>query len=116
MDNSKHKTFGGTAPYMAPEYSVTASVQERTPSVDIWSFGIIMHELMFKKKHPFLTPQELNDRYMRVEDLVRMMGEREYLIPETPAISNDYRELLTRCLDQNPATRATADWLAKRFL
>jgi serine/threonine protein kinase len=45
----------GTLIYMAPEVALN---QEYTKSVDIWSVGIIMFEILTGGKHPIYIPNE----------------------------------------------------------
>lgn len=45
----------GTAEYISPEIQL-GKYQVRKNSCDIWSFGIILYELIYKK-HPFKLDQ-----------------------------------------------------------
>jgi serine/threonine protein kinase len=45
----------GTLIYMAPEVALK---QEYTKSADVWSIGIIMHEILTGGRHPLFTSEK----------------------------------------------------------
>jgi Tol biopolymer transport system component/tRNA A-37 threonylcarbamoyl transferase component Bud32 len=81
----------GTAAYMSPEQAAGKPVDRRA---DIWSFGVILHEL--------LTGQKLFDGESVSHTLAEVLkSEIDFKpIPEGPL-----RQLLQRCLDRNLKTR-----------
>ncbi|MBA3394669.1 MAG: serine/threonine protein kinase [Deltaproteobacteria bacterium] len=86
----------GTPRYMAPE--LTAGVRDAQPTADIWSFGVIAHELLTGKL-PFA---ELPIRVLLAGGTPLPPAQLD--VP----IERSLRELLDRCLDDRPAARPTA--------
>ena len=69
-------------------------------SVDVWAFGVIMHEMMFQRL-PF------TNRGQNLESFVLSVMIDSYEIPSQPAISQEYRDMLCRCLEKDPSKRIT---------
>ena len=78
---------------MAPE---VINGNAYTYKADIWSLGIILHELVSKFKHPFYSRNP--------EEMQKLIIERK---PETPPsiVSPYIKELIALLLDKNPDTR-----------
>ena len=80
-----------------------------TDSVDLWSFGVILHELLFKE-HPFMESGKGILTVIKTKDL------RQVLEDEDEPLSDECIELLLGLLEPNPAKRTWAtiqdnDWL-----
>jgi serine/threonine protein kinase len=84
----------GTPPYMSPEQASGKPVDKRT---DIWSFGVVMWELLTGRRlfERDTTAETLSNVKTAVIDLQRLPGETPIAI----------RDLLARCLDRDPRTR-----------
>jgi serine/threonine-protein kinase len=89
----------GTPNYLAPELANGA--RDATPASDIWSFGVIAHELLTGAL-PFLIPP-LFAPNQPLDALWRGVH-----APIAPAL----RALVERCLARDPAARPTAQELA----
>jgi len=87
----------GTPAYMAPELG--AGAKNAAPSSDIFSFGVIAHELLVGRP-PFQVPAVLS----------RLNGD-PLVAPAMDELEPALRSLVTRCLDVDPAKRPTADEL-----
>ena len=67
-----HATPHGTPLYMPPEYFDDKFKERYTSAVDIWAFGVIMHELFFWN-FPF--------NGVDIMDFKKKVTENEYKIP-----------------------------------
>ncbi|KAJ0021940.1 hypothetical protein NQD34_009430 [Periophthalmus magnuspinnatus] len=88
----------GTPAFMAPE---TMTDHEQTFSgkaSDLWAMGVTLYCFVFGKC-PFF------DEY--IVALHNKIKKDPMVFPETPAISDDLRDLIERMLDKNPETRIT---------
>jgi serine/threonine-protein kinase len=92
----------GTPNYIAPELANGA--RDATPSSDIWSFGVIAHELLTGAL-PFVVPP-LFAPHQPLDALWRGVH-----APIAPAL----RSLVERCLAPDPAARPTAQELAREL-
>ena len=81
----------GTAGYMSPEQAAGKPVDRRA---DIWSFGVVLHEL--------LTGKRLFDGETVSHTLAEVL-KTEIDFPPIPA--GPIRDLVRRCLDRNQKTR-----------
>ena len=81
----------GTAGYMPPEQAAGKPVDRRA---DIWSFGVVLHEL--------LTGKRLFDGETVSHTLAEVLKTE---IDFTPIPAGPIRDLVRRCLDRNPKTR-----------
>jgi serine/threonine protein kinase len=79
--------FMGTPMYMAPE--LIRGARDAQPSADVWSFGVMAHELL-SGRLPFAEPPVLS------------------LSQTPPAIDGSIAKWVGRCLDNDPAARPTA--------
>ena len=80
----------GTAAYMAPEQARGRQVDRR---VDIWAFGVLLHEL--------LTGRRLFGGEDLAGTLARVLQER----PDVSDAPPEVRPLLTKCLEKDPKRR-----------
>ncbi len=101
--------YCGTFIYMSPE-----QIEKKTYSktVDIWSIGIIMFMLLFKK-HPFYKNGENRDSY--ISDI---QNRKKIKFPDK--CSHMAKTLLNKLLEFNPSWRYTAEnalkhpWITRR--
>ncbi len=90
----------GTPEYRAPEVFLATSKRTYNKQADLWSLGIIFHEMLFGKK-----PYEGDT----IQEIERKVLEEEYQIPKTAAtkISKEAKDLLKKLLVSNPYKRIT---------
>merc|ERR1711971_897889 len=96
----------GSPLYMAPEMVLNKGYDAK---VDLWSVGVILYECLYGKA-PFKseTLEEL---------LIKIKSEQPIVIPKGVGISNLCRDLLSKCLQRDPAKRiAYEDFFAHEFL
>lgn len=103
MSTSKpqHSTKVGAFCIRAPE---VLRGEKGGIEVDIWAFGVIMHELMFGSL-PFMN------RGPKVENFVMAVTLDAYKIPTEPKISAAFADMLSKCFDKDPKKRITAKQL-----
>jgi serine/threonine-protein kinase len=92
----------GTPNYIAPELAHGA--RDAAPSSDIWSFGVIAHELLTGAL-PF-TVAPVFTANQALDALWRGAG---------AAIAPALRALVERCLARDPSARPTAEDLAREL-
>ncbi len=96
----------GSPLYMAPEMLLERKYDAK---VDLWSVGIILYEALFGKA-PYKSDSI-------DEVLVKIKERRPIVIPRNRSISEGCRDLLTRCLEQNPEERISfEDFFGHSFL
>ncbi|VDD94216.1 unnamed protein product [Enterobius vermicularis] len=88
------KTYAVTRQYAAPE---TVAKKCYGKSVDIWSIGVVMYELLFDKL-PF---EETNDR--KLEFTLQFPSEKENFVSENA------KDLIKKLLVKEPSRRLTVD-------
>jgi serine/threonine-protein kinase len=87
-------TLLGTAAYMSPEQ---ARGQEADKRADIWSFGVVLYEMLSGK--PLFAGAS-------VTDVLAAVVRDDLDFPELPAnVPPSIRGLLARCLDRDPKNR-----------
>eukprot|EP00306_Pavlova_sp_CCMP459_P005758 CAMPEP_0185161522 /NCGR_PEP_ID=MMETSP1139-20130426/5135_1 /TAXON_ID=298111 /ORGANISM="Pavlova sp., Strain CCMP459" /LENGTH=350 /DNA_ID=CAMNT_0027726793 /DNA_START=11 /DNA_END=1063 /DNA_ORIENTATION=- len=91
-------TFVGTANYMSPER--LSAAEYNFPS-DIWSFGLIMLELILGK-YPY--PNATN--YFQL--LSNITDGDVPTVPDELKLSKEVRDFVSQCLSKDPAKRPTA--------
>ena len=111
--NSTAKTTVGTTSWLAPEVLNSENVKEYTYSVDVWSLGMVMFEMMTNLKPYF------NDSQM---DIIKMITTGKP--PSFPTKDFSSREkiirpllpLWSRCLEFEPSKRISLTELKEQLL
>src|SRR6185369_14884605 len=80
----------GTAAYMAPEQARGKVVDKRA---DIWSFGVLLHELLTGK------------RLFQGEDVTETLASVVKEQPDLGRVPAEVRPLIARCLEKDPKNR-----------
>ncbi len=96
----KTTTLSGSPAYMSPEQLQGSGL---TVVSDVWALGVILWEVMAEKK-PW------DDRYSDFQGLkfAIMRGERLHVPYPSPPFPQAYLDLISSCMQQNPASRGTA--------
>ncbi|XP_010535773.1 PREDICTED: serine/threonine-protein kinase TOUSLED-like isoform X2 [Tarenaya hassleriana] len=90
----------GTYWYLPPECFELSKTPMISSKVDVWSVGILFYQMLFGKR-PFGHDQS-QERILREETIVKA---RKVEFPARPAVSNEAKELIRRCLTYNQADR-----------
>mmetsp|Transcript_9347 Transcript_9347/g.28515 ORF Transcript_9347/g.28515 Transcript_9347/m.28515 type:complete len:704 (-) Transcript_9347:1016-3127(-) len=90
---ARANSFVGTEEYLAPEVIVGSG---HSAPVDWWSLGILIHELVYGVS-PF--------RGHRRDDTFDNIVKAPLRFPERPAVSDECKDLMTKLLAKDPATR-----------
>lgn len=93
---ARANSFVGTEEYLAPEIIKAAG---HGPEVDWWSFGILVHELVFG-----FTPFRGTHRDATFSNVLNKL----LTFPETPVISEDCKDLIQSLLVRDPTKRLGA--------
>ncbi len=96
--DGRANSFVGTEEYLAPEVITGAG---HTSCIDWWSFGILLYELLFGT-----TPFRGARRDATFDNVLK----KPLVFPESPAISAECRDLITKLLDKDPAKRLGAEF------
>ncbi len=91
---SKFQTQLGTCIYMGPEFYIGTGKMDS--SVDIWAYGVIVHQMLFGEFAFNGTDQRM---------VIQKVINQEYTIPTYPAVRPETADLLRRCLTKNPEER-----------
>ena len=94
-DNDLISTFCGSPLYMAPEI---LKLKEYTNKADIWSLGVIVFEIIFKK-HPYPSKNKA--------ELIKHLKNNTKI--NIPHIDEKLKDLLEKLLEKNEYTRITWD-------
>ena len=100
-----HKSLVGTKIYMAPE---VAAKKNHTYACDIWSCGMVLVMMVVHSKEHNKSDEDFVFKKMaandcRIEDIEKLSSWR--------VLSDDIKDFLKRCLEQDDAKRATASQL-----
>jgi serine/threonine protein kinase/class 3 adenylate cyclase len=98
---SSTSTMEGTPQYMAPE----ASKGRAEKASDVWSFGILMAQLLTGE-----LPWP-NDGCFIPMRFIYMLGNDDKMIPMVSQLSPDAQEIVRWCCTRDPAKRPTVDEL-----
>ena len=100
-------SFKGTPPYMAPELVRGASAG---PSVDVYSLGIMLYELLNRNRRPWLPfyPEPVTYESFKLEERKKMSGEP---VPLIPGCDEGLFGVVARACAYDPDERPTASEL-----
>ncbi|KAL1189061.1 Serine/threonine-protein kinase TOUSLED [Cardamine amara subsp. amara] len=91
----------GTYWYLPPECFELNKTPMISSKVDVWSIGVLFYQMLFGKR-PFGHDQS-QERILREDTIIKA---KKVEFPVTrPAISNEAKELIRRCLTYNQADR-----------
>ncbi|RWR85434.1 Protein kinase domain-containing protein [Cinnamomum micranthum f. kanehirae] len=90
----------GTYWYLPPECFELSKTPLISSKVDVWSAGILLYQMLFGKR-PFGHDQT-QERILREDTIIKA---RKVEFPSRPAISNEAKDLIRRCLTYNQADR-----------
>jgi serine/threonine protein kinase len=94
----------GTVHYAAPE--LFDELADLTPKVDVWSFGLILYEMM--------SGQAVFPSSLPPFDVIRTIRRKER--PSIPEECGDYMEgLIRRCWSDDPSSRPSFDEILQEF-
>lgn len=98
--NKRPKQMQGTPLYMAPEmFDRIGGGVTYLPTVDIWSFGVMMYEILSSGSFPFANIESIEELPIYQENARRGKWDRDKLqgIPQ----SDDWIHIISRCLIPN---------------
>ncbi|XP_010454408.1 PREDICTED: serine/threonine-protein kinase TOUSLED [Camelina sativa] len=91
----------GTYWYLPPECFELSQTPMISSKVDVWSVGVLFYQMLFGKR-PFGHDQS-QERILREDTIIKA---KKVEFPVTrPAISNEAKDLIRRCLTYNQAER-----------
>lgn len=90
----------GTYWYLPPECFELSRTPLISSKVDVWSAGILLYQMLFGRR-PFGHDQT-QERILREDTIIKA---RKVEFPSRPAISNEAKEFIRRCLTYNQAER-----------
>lgn len=90
----------GTYWYLPPECFELSKTPLISSKVDVWSAGILFYQMLFGKR-PFGHDQS-QERILREDTIIKA---RKVEFPTRPAVSNEAKEFIRRCLTYNQADR-----------
>ncbi|KAM2507898.1 hypothetical protein PS1_030244 [Malus domestica] len=90
----------GTYWYLPPECFELSKTPLISSKVDVWSAGILLYQMLFGRR-PFGHDQT-QERILREDTIIKA---RKVEFPSRPAISNEAKEFIRRCLTYNQAER-----------
>lgn len=93
-------TIAGTPFFLAPELVTSAHNRSYTNKIDVWSLGVITHQLLLGTT-PFQDSTSFTELYKRI---VRA----DFQIPSSAPISNLARDFIRTLLEPNPDKRPSA--------
>ncbi|KAK4369587.1 hypothetical protein RND71_013379 [Anisodus tanguticus] len=98
----------GTYWYLPPECFELNKTPLISSKVDVWSAGILLYQMLFGKR-PFGHDQS-QERILREDTIIKA---RKVEFPTRPAVSNEAKEFIRRCLTYNQADRPDALTIAQ---
>ncbi|XP_009342681.2 serine/threonine-protein kinase TOUSLED isoform X2 [Pyrus x bretschneideri] len=90
----------GTYWYLPPECFELSKTPLISSKVDVWSAGILLYQMLFGRR-PFGHDQT-QERILREDTIIKA---RKVEFPSRPAVSNEAKEFIRRCLTYNQAER-----------
>ncbi|XAR60228.1 Non-specific serine/threonine protein kinase [Bertholletia excelsa] len=90
----------GTYWYLPPECFELSKTPLISSKVDVWSAGILLYQMLFGRR-PFGHDQS-QERILREDTIIKA---RKVEFPSRPAVSNEAKEFIRRCLTYNQAER-----------
>uniref|UniRef100_A0A0D9VZ17 Protein kinase domain-containing protein n=1 Tax=Leersia perrieri TaxID=77586 RepID=A0A0D9VZ17_9ORYZ len=90
----------GTYWYLPPECFDLSKTPFISSKVDVWSAGVMFYQMLFGRR-PFGHDQT-QERILREDTIINA---RRVEFPSKPAVSNEAKELIRRCLTYNQAER-----------
>ncbi|KAK7309617.1 hypothetical protein RJT34_06499 [Clitoria ternatea] len=90
----------GTYWYLPPECFELSRTPLISSKVDVWSAGILLYQMLFGRR-PFGHDQT-QERILREDTIIKA---RKVEFPTRPAVSNEAKEFIRRCLTYNQAER-----------
>ncbi|XP_068649924.1 serine/threonine-protein kinase TOUSLED-like [Aristolochia californica] len=98
----------GTYWYLPPECFELNRTPWISSKVDVWSAGVLLYQMLFGKR-PFGHDQT-QERILREDTIIKA---RKVEFPPKPAVSNEARDLIRRCLTYDQAERPDVLTLAQ---
>ncbi|GMP91797.1 hypothetical protein CsSME_00042320 [Camellia sinensis var. sinensis] len=90
----------GTYWYLPPECFELSKTPLISSKVDVWSAGILLYQMLFGRR-PFGHDQS-QERILREDTIIKA---RKVEFPSRPAVSNEAKDFIRRCLTYNQAER-----------
>ncbi|XP_048139936.1 serine/threonine-protein kinase TOUSLED isoform X5 [Rhodamnia argentea] len=90
----------GTYWYLPPECFELSKTPLISSKVDVWSAGVLFYQMLFGRR-PFGHDQT-QERILREDTIIKA---RKVEFPSRPAVSNEAKELIRRCLTYDQAER-----------
>lgn len=90
----------GTYWYLPPECFELSKTPLISSKVDVWSVGILLYQMLFGRR-PFGHDQS-QERILREDTIIKA---RKVEFPSRPAVSNEAKDFIRRCLTYNQAER-----------
>ncbi|KAF8009363.1 hypothetical protein BT93_J0379 [Corymbia citriodora subsp. variegata] len=90
----------GTYWYLPPECFELSKTPLISSKVDVWSAGVLFYQMLFGRR-PFGHDQT-QERILREDTIIKA---RKVEFPSRPAVSNEAKELIRRCLTYDQADR-----------
>ncbi|CAK9329921.1 unnamed protein product [Citrullus colocynthis] len=90
----------GTYWYLPPECFELSKTPLISSKVDVWSAGVLLYQMLFGRR-PFGHDQT-QERILREDTIIKA---RKVDFPTRPAVSNEAKDFIRRCLTYNQAER-----------
>jgi len=104
--DSVTKSKVGTPGYTAPEVITSAGGYDGK-NADVWSAGVMLYTMLYAR-YPFERPEDKNLRPSdRTQKVLGRIIRVDYFFPETPAVSDQAKDLMRRILVADPSKRLT---------